>query len=77
MSYSQNSIQVYKITRKYHTQLQVLTPCVGGDPYEKRYIPWKGDNNVYWKTDVAQGTIKTIVELAPKTFKEFETNACI
>ena len=29
------------------------------------------------KTDVAQGSIKVIVEQAPKTFKEIETNACV
>ena len=57
--------------------VQVFCPTSLQNPYEKRYIPWKRNDNLYWKTDVAQGTIKAIVELAPKTFKEFETNACI
>ena len=57
--------------------VQVFCPTSLQNPYEKHYFPWKGNDNVYWKTDVAQGTIKAIVELAPKTFKEFETHACI
>ena len=47
--------------------VQVFCPTSLQNPYEKHYFPWKGNDNVYWKTDVAQGTIKAIVELAPKT----------
>ena len=57
--------------------VQVFCPTSLQNPYEKRYIPWKRNDNLYWKTDVAQGTIKAIVEQAPKTFKEIETNACV
>ena len=58
--------------------VQVFCPTSLQNPYEKRYIPWKGNDNVYWKPDVARGTIKAIVELAPKklkTFNEIEKNA--
>ena len=49
--------------------VQVFCPTSLLNPYEKRYIPWKGNDNVYWKPDVARGTIKAIVELAPKNRK--------
>ena len=59
--------------------VQVFCPTCLLNPYEKRNIPWKGNDNVdsYWKPDVARyhqsncraGTKK------PKTFKEIETNA--
>ena len=55
--------------------VQVFCPTSLLNPYEKRYIPWKGNDNVYWKPDVARyhqsncraGTKK------PKSFKEIET----
>ena len=62
--------------------VQVFCPTCLLNPYEKRNIPWKGNDNVYsyWKPDVARGTIKAIVELAPKNrkvSKKSKQNACI
>ena len=64
--------------------VQVFCPTCLLNPYKKRYmyIPWKENDNVYsyWKPDVARGTIKAIVELAPKNrkvSKKWKQNACI
>ena len=64
--------------------VQVFCPTCLLNPYEKRNTPWKGNLNdnvySYWKPDVARGTIKAIVELAPKNrkvSKKSKQNACI
>ena len=49
-------------------ELQVLRPCgvSMGQPLEKKFIPWKGEDNKLWKISIDRKHIKGIVELTPR-----------